>query len=231
MNKAPSYKIIIPFVAAYTLCLFLPTIDTVATFSIHLFFGAIPFGVAGLIFPAIYPLSDSLTEVYGKSITYYVVASCYIVVIFFSLTNDFLLFHSDKQGMYSFMLAPSMALTIAGPISYGLASIINITLISKLKIYTRGAHFVIRSFLCSAISGAMMSVIVQPIVFYQQDIQYIFKITLGTWLIKLIVTIPFVYLAKMLVILYRYTDGVDADLYNKSFASNQYQEVDNEQVV
>ena len=72
MSTTPSYKVIVPFSAIYALCLFLPTIDALATTSFTLFSFTTNFSIAILIFPAIYPLADSLTEVYGKAVSYYV---------------------------------------------------------------------------------------------------------------------------------------------------------------
>lgn len=219
MDKTPSYKIIAPFAAIYALCLFLPTIDALATASFQLFSFTCSFNVVTLIFPAIFPLADSLTEVYGKEVSYYVTMLCYLIIISFSLINNFLLSYVDNKELYDFIIKPSLVITIAGPISYVITSFFNINFIYKLKIKMRNAHFIFRSFLCSAISGLIMSFIVQSALNYQYGFKQFFQSFVSIFLIKLLVTIPYVYLAKLLVIIYRYVDNIEVDEYNKKLAS------------
>lgn len=219
MSQTPSYKIIAPFAAVYTLCLFLPTIDALAIASFNLFSYTYKFNVVTLIFPAIFPLADSLTEVYGKKVSYYVTLICYISIISFSLINNYLLSHIDNTHLYEFIIKPSIVVTIAGPISYGITSFLNIHFIYKLKIKMRNTHFVFRSFLCSAISGFIMSLIVQSALYYQHSLNNFFQTFVSIVLIKLIVTIPYVYLAKFLVMVYRYVDNIDVHEYNKTLAT------------
>ena len=66
MTKTPSFKIAVVIVSLYELCLFMPTIDITATYDIKVFSTLLSFSLAGLVFPIIYPLADSVTEVYGK---------------------------------------------------------------------------------------------------------------------------------------------------------------------
>lgn len=219
MNKIPSYKILVPFVAIYTLCLFIPTIDTVAIKSITLFSYKISFNVAVLIFPAIYPLGDSLTEVYGRQVAYYVSISCYIVIISFSLINNFLLSNIDDIKLYQFIVQPSLIITIAGPISYLVTCFININLIYKLKIKMRQKHFIFRCFLCSSISGFITSLIVQLSLNYKYGFNYFFKIFLTIFILKVVVTMFYIYLAKILVVWYRYVDDLNPEVHNKGLAT------------
>ena len=146
MKSEPSFKIMVPFAAIYTLCLFLPTVDMLAIYTVNLWFFSFPFGVAALIFPAIYPLSDSITEVYGKNVAYYTITVCYIAIVALSLINNLLLSSADNHDLYDFLLKPSLLKTTVGPIAYILTSYINVKLISKLKMKMRGRHFAIRSF-------------------------------------------------------------------------------------
>lgn len=219
MDPTPSYKIIAPFAAIYALCLFIPTIDALATVSCTLFSFKISFNVATLIFPAIYPLSDSITEVYGKKISYDLSILCYVVIISFSLINNYLLSQTDNKQLYNFIMKSSLIVTIAGPISYMLTSYININCIYKLKIKMRNTHFILRSFLSSAISGFIMSMIVQGALYYQDGFEVFLHIFLTIFMVKIIITVPYVYLAKLLVILYRYIDGIEFEKYNTNLAS------------
>lgn len=175
--------------------------------------------MATLIFPVIYPLSDSITEVYGKSISYYISALCYVVIILFSLINNLLLSQIDNKQLYDFIVKSSLIVTIAGPISYIITSYININCVYKLKMKMRNAHFILRSFLSSAISGFIMSMIVQGALYYQAGFEMFLKMFLTIFVVKIIVTVPYVYLAKLLVILYRYIDGIEFEKYNKNLAS------------
>ena len=216
MNSGPSFKVMVPFVTIYTLCLFLPAIDMLATYTVHLFFCSLTFGVAALIFPAIYPLSDSITEVYGKKVAWYVVIACYVPAVIISLINNLLLSSADNHHLYDFLLKPSMAITIMGPIAYIVTSWINVKLISRLKMKMRGKHFSIRSFVCSGLSETITSLIVLPVVFYQQGLHYTTSLYIGSVLVKMLITIPFVFIARMLVGIYRRVDEINEPLYNTS---------------
>lgn len=208
MNSGPGFKIMVPFTTIYTLFLFLPAIDMLATYTIHWFTFSMTFGVAALIFPAIYPLSDSITEVYGKKTAYYTVIACYIPAVIISFINNLLLASAENHHLYDFLLKPSLAITIMGPIAYILTSYINVKLISKLKMKMRGKHFMIRSFVCSGLSEAITSMIVLPVIFFDHGWPYITHIYVGSVFIKTLITIPFVLLARLLVSIYRHVDGI-----------------------
>ncbi len=217
MNSGPSFKVMVPFTTIYTLCLFLPAIDMLATYTINLFSLPITIGVAALIFPAIYPLSDSITEVYGKKTAWYVVTACYVPAVTLSFINNALLSTADNHQLYDFLLKPSLALTIVGPIAYILTSYMNVGLISRLKMKMRGKHFVIRSLICSGLSGAITSLIVLPVIFFDHGLPYITSIYMGSVITKILITIPFVCLARILVGIYRLVEGKKVLPFNADF--------------
>lgn len=214
MNVHPSFKIMAPFVTVYTLCLFLPAIDMLATYTVHFFSCSLTFGVAALIFPAVYPLSDSITEVYGKKVAWYIVMACYIPAVSISVINHALLSSAENHHLYDFLLTPSLLITITGPIAYVLTSWINVRLISKLKMKMRGKHFAIRSFVCSGVSETITSLVVIPFVFHKQGLHYITHLYVGSVLVKILVTIPFVWIARVLVGIYRAVDGITEPPYH-----------------
>ena len=208
MNSGPSFKVMVPFTTIYTLCLFLPSIDALATYTVNVFFYSMTVGVAALIFPVIFPLSDSITEVYGEKVAYYTVMACYVPAVAISFVNNALLSSADNHHLYDFLLKPSLLITVMGPIAYISTSYINVRLISKLKMKMRGKHFIIRSFVCSGLSGAITSLIVLPVTFFDHGIQYITSIYIGSVLIKMLITIPFVFIARILVWIYRQVDVI-----------------------
>ena len=214
MDSSPSFKVMVPFVTIYTLCLFLPAIDMLATHTIHLFFFSLTFGIAALIFPAIYPLSDSITEVYGKKVAYFVVLACYAPAVVISLLNNALLSSADNHDLYDFLVKPSLAITTMGPIAYIFTSYINVRLISKLKMLMRGKHFALRSLVCSGLSETTTSLIVLPVIFYHHGLPYLTNIFIGSVLVKILVTLPFVLIARVLVGIYRRVDGIHEAPYN-----------------
>ncbi len=152
MNVTPSYKVSMTIAAIYAIVLFVPTIDVLAMRSINLRGMHILYNLAVFIFSACYTLSDSVTEVYGKKVSYYLAISSYVVVVLFSFLNNFLVSISINYKLYSFLFQPSLTLTILGPIGYFTTSFINIKLLSKLKAKMLGRHFIFRSFICSGIS-------------------------------------------------------------------------------
>ena len=214
MSSCPSFKVLVPFVTVYTLCLFLPAIDMLATYTVDLRFFSLTFGVAALIFPAIYPLTDSITEVYGKKTAWYIVIACYIPAVIISLINNVLLSCANNHHLYDFLLKPSMAITVMGPIAYIVTSFINVKLISKLKMKMRGKHFSIRSFICSGCSETITSLVVLPVVFHEQGLEYTAALYVGSVLIKMLITIPFVFIARLLVGIYRQVDDKHELPYN-----------------
>ncbi len=214
MHSGPSFKVMVPFVTIYTLCLFLPSIDTLAAYTVNVFSFSMTVGVAALIFPVIFPLSDSITEVYGEKVAYYTVMACYVPAVAISFVNNALLSSADNHHLYDFLLKPSLLITVMGPIAYVSTSYINVRLISKLKMKMRGKHFAIRSFVCSGLSGAITSLIVLPVTFFDHGFQYITSIYIGTVLIKMLITIPFVCIARILVWIYRQVDLIHEDPFN-----------------
>ncbi|MBA2649821.1 MAG: VUT family protein [Legionella sp.] len=220
MNHSPSYIVIVPFAALYTLLLFIPTIDALALMEISLFGYKLNFSMAALLFPAIFPMSDSLTEVYNKKIAYHVVFSCYVILIIFSLIHYLLLSNTENKGLYEFILTPSLIITTSGTFSYIITSCLNINLINKLKIKMRSRHFIFRSLVCSSISGFIMSLIVQFSLNYKNGLYYFINIFISTCIIKLMVTIPYVYMAKFFVIIYRYVDGIEPEIFNKNLTAS-----------
>lgn len=220
MNTGPSYKVIIPVASVYVILLFIPTIDIGATYSINLLFFSLPFSIASFIFPAIYPLSDSITEVYGKKIAYYLVGSCYIVTISFSFLNNYMLSISENYDLYSFMVKNSILITTIGPIAYFSTSVLNVKLLSRLKYKMRGQHFILRSLVCSSISELMISFMIYPFIFYDKGITFIILVSIGTSIIKIILTFPMVFIAKVLVMVYQYIDGIKITPYHQGLADH-----------
>lgn len=81
----------------------------------------------------------------------------------------------------------------------------------------RGKHFIIRSFICSGISDILLSLIVLPVIFSYKDFYYLVNLCIGTILTKIIITIPFVMMARVLVFLFRKIDDIGIKAYNISF--------------
>lgn len=218
MDTNPSYKVIIPVASIYVILLFIPTIDIGATYNLNLLFFSLTFSIASFIFPAIYPLADSITEVYGKKVTYYMVGACYIVTILFSFLNNYMLSISESYESYSFMIKNSILITIIGPIVYFSTSVVNVKLLIHLKYKMHGQHFMLRSLVCSSLSELIASFMIYPFIFYNKGVTYIFLISIGTSMIKIIVTFPMILIARILVMIYRNVDGIKVTAYHKGFA-------------
>ena len=104
-----------------------------------------------------------------------------------------------------------------GPIAYIVTSYLNVGLISRLKMKMRGKHFALRSFVCSGLSEAITSLIVLPVTFYNQGWHYIVNIYAGSVIVKVLITIPFVLMARWLVSIYRQVDGISEQPYHVDF--------------
>jgi len=68
-----------------------------ATYTINFFSFPITIGVAALIFPAIYPLSDSITEVYGKKTHAMSLPLVMFLPVIISFINNGLLAAADNH--------------------------------------------------------------------------------------------------------------------------------------
>ena len=217
----PSYKIAIPIAALYAIILFAPTIDIAAIDNFNLHFFILPVTITSFYFPLVYPLSDSITEVYGKKVAYNLTIWGYIFAVAFSFLNNLLLSFAANRELYSFLFQTSLALTIIGPVGYIVTTVFNVKLLSKLKVKMRGKHFIFRSLLCSQVSEIIISVIVFPVVFYGYSIKFIALSMLGTSIVKFIFTIPMVLIARGCVAVYRYVDNIYEEPFNKTFLSQK----------
>jgi hypothetical protein len=140
-----------------------------ATKLVNLFGLTLPGGI--VIFPLLYVLNDTLTEVYGFTASRYVIwvaMICNLLVsgILFAITflPPAVPWSNDEAFKNIFSLSPLVF--SASIISYLIGESINATVIASLKIKMRGRFFVFRALFSTIIGAFLETTIFCIVVFY-----------------------------------------------------------------
>lgn len=153
------------------------------------------FAASGLIFPLGFLLASIITEVYGFTLAGRIIWAQLLCQVSFILTvNLFVLLPSPNDSVTSlhyFSLYHNLwHVLIASTTAVIVAYFINDMIISKLKIYLSGDHFIMRFMFSNAISAAILVCISYPINFYGlYPLNRIAIIALNTWVYKVIIAV------------------------------------------
>jgi queuosine precursor transporter len=163
------------------------------------------------LFPAVYLISDILTEVYGyaqarsviwMTILCRVIAACAVCIILqFPPAPDF-----KNEAAYQLVLSASMRMSLVAVIAMFAGDVCNNYILAKLKIWNKGKHLWFRFIASTIIGESINSVFAITLAFYDvlTVTQIIEAIVVGTFaksaweIIALPVTYPIVrYLKKV----------------------------------
>ncbi|WP_150468516.1 VUT family protein [Francisella sp. SYW-9] len=205
INKTPNVYVIVFIMPILTFIIFLPTIDIGAT--IHIL-NTFIVSVAAIYFSLNYPLIDSITEVYGRRISYLLILIVFIIFIFFSLINDFLLSQSYEYKKYAYIYDKSVILTIIGAFIFLGSSFLNIYIFGYIRYKLKRYPYIIRTLLISTFLEIIVSAIVYPLCFYNKSWHFILSIMISNTLIKVLLSMPGAFISKILVVLYLALDKV-----------------------
>ena len=201
-----------------TLLLFIPSITMKRMVQI----GPMQVSLAILFFPLVYSIADSITEVYKKNISIFVLSSCYLVSLVFSL----LLMGSvslpfpdgfNNKDVYYTVFHQGPWVVIVGFLSVGLSMYVNINLISKWQMKLRGRHFILRSIVASSVGELIVTGIGYPLIWMKLD-QSLLMIMMNAYLIKVLYSIVAAIPARIIVFLLRVVDGKKDENYNVELA-------------
>lgn len=181
------------------------------------------FAASGLIFPLGFLLASVITEVYGFTLAGRIIWVQLLCQIFFILTvNLFVLLPSQNDSataLHYFNLYHNLwHVLIAGTTALITAYFMNDIIMSKLKIYLSGNHFIMRFITSNAIGTAILVCISYPINFYGlYSINHIAVIAFNTWIYKMIMAVMLFPLALLLSSIIKRIEKLDYFDYGISY--------------
>ena len=220
-----SKKIIFPRMLSFVLIflsilLFIPNITMFRLIQI----GNFQESLAILFFQLVYSIAGSLNEVYGKANAMYLLLLCYVVSLFFSIVlmlSCYLPYPADflNRNTYDLIFRKGPYVILIGIFSVSLSMVVNVKLMSKLKVKMRDRHFIIRSVVSSSIGEIIITGIAYPLLFLRLDVSTL-MLMLNAYLFKVAYSIVGAYPAKLLVFLMRRIDGINGNDFSKEFQEN-----------
>lgn len=168
-------------------------------------FGSELYCASILIFPLLFPLSDALAEIYGpgiaKNMIWYT-AICELVFVI--LTNAAIHLPSPAnwhhQAEYNFLVGGYFHILIANVTAMILSFYLNVHLLSKWKILTRGKYYYLRSLGATAIGEVAYTIITNLIAYTNTlPVTDIINIIISDYCFKLIYSAIIAYPAALLV--------------------------------
>lgn len=186
--------------------------------------------LAIFFFPMVYSIADAITEKYGQEEAIFILISCYLASLFFSFTlmlSCYLPFPADFKNpqVYETLFKKGPYVILVGLVSVGLSMLVNIRLMSKLKLKMRNKHFIIRSIISSSIGELIVTCLAYPLIFMSMNVNVI-HLMLNAYLFKVVYSIFAAFPAKFLVFLLRYVDGDERSEFNADFlTSSQIEQV------
>lgn len=181
------------------------------------------FAASGLIFPLGFLLASVITEVYGFTLAGRIIWVQLLCQISFILTvNLFVLLPSPTDSvtaLHYFNLYHNLwHVLIAGTTALIAAYFMNDIIMSKLKIYLSGNHFIMRFIISNAIATAILVCISYPINFYGlYPVDQIAVIAFNTWIYKMVMAVILFPLALFLSSLIKRIEKLDYFDYGISY--------------
>ncbi len=180
--------------------------------------------LAIFFFPLVYSIADALTEKYGQGNTIFILLSCYLISLCFSIIlmlTCYLPFpvEFNHPEVYSVLFKRGPYVILVGLLSVSLSMWVNIRFMSALKLKMRNKHFVVRSIISSSIGELIVTCLAYPLIFMPLD-KHVVIMMINAYLFKVIYSVVAAFPAKFLVFLFRYVDGDERQEFNKNFQIN-----------
>jgi uncharacterized integral membrane protein (TIGR00697 family) len=165
--------------------------------------------------PPYFILADIVAEIYGPKIAKIMVIFAFIFQIIFAIFAQFIIransptnaLHNDS---YYFVFNPLFKLSLESFIAYYVSGIINIKIISKLKVKLQGEKYWLRSLFSSTVSEALYSgIAILSMEIFSLSSSYILKAIIASYIVKLIFSlVTMIPCQKLVSFLKKYT-GID----------------------
>jgi len=183
--------------------------------------GPIEESVAILFFPFVYSIADSITEVYGRKKTFFVLIVCYILSLLFSIIIMIAIHLPSPPGWqyqeaFNIVFSKGPWVMFAGILSVGASMYVNVKLMSSLRHKLRGRHFIVRSMISSSIGELIVTGIAYPLIFFSTN-NSLLNLMISAYIFKLAYSIVGAFPARFLVFLLREFDGTKREIFNKDF--------------
>lgn len=205
------YSVILMFLGVL---LFIPNITMFRIVQI----GGFQESLAIFFFPFVYSIAGSITEVHGKENALFVLISCYIISLFFSIAlmlSCYLPFPDGSENIdaYKTLFMKGPYIILVGMFSVGISMFVNIKLMDKLRISWRNQHFIVRSLLSASIGEFIVTILAYPLIFLTIN-QNLIYLMINAYLFKVAYSCFGAIPAKFLVYLMRRIDLDNLDTYN-----------------
>jgi uncharacterized integral membrane protein (TIGR00697 family) len=124
-------------------------------------FGSIILPGPPFIFPLTYAISDVVAELYGPQIAKQLIVLSLVGEVLFALIVKLIIYLPSPtmwphEQAYMVVLDPIFSFTLAGIVAVSVSSWVNVNVLLKLKILTRGQGFWWRSIASSAVGGLVL---------------------------------------------------------------------------
>lgn len=160
------------------------------------------------VFPLLFPLNDSITEILGSRISYFMIFSIIVCEFLFSyITYSLAILPSPQnwqnQEIYPLLTSGFLHIAIADSISLFIGFITNTYVLDKWGIRLFGSSFFMRSLGCTAIGELLFTISTNLITFHyysQANLLETSNIIISDYLFKMIysfgICVPNAYLVK-----------------------------------
>lgn len=172
--------------------------------------GPLKESLAIFFFPLIYSIADAITEVHGMKRAMFIIFACYFISMFFSIILMLSCYIPYPPGFknqfaYDLIFHKGPNIILAGFISVSISMLVNIKLMSKLKLKYRNKHFIFRSFISSSIGELIVTGLGYPLIFLKLDYSLLI-LMINAYLFKVCYSFIGAYPAKIIVFLMKFFD-------------------------
>lgn len=165
--------------------------------------------------PPYFILADIVAEIYGPKTAKLMVLFAFVFQILFAIFAQLIIRAPspliDKYNeAYYFVFSPLFKLSLESFIAYYVSGIINVQIISKLKVKLQGKRYWLRSFFSSTISEALYSgIAILSMEIFTLSPSYILKAIIASYVIKLIFSLVVMFPCQKLVTFLKKYTGID----------------------
>ncbi|NNM58632.1 MAG: queuosine precursor transporter [Legionellales bacterium] len=209
MNKISKYPFIL--LAIYIGCILI----TVSLANRLVIFMGVTEAGGIFVFPLMFPILDIMGEVYGYSYPRLFIWLGVAIEFFFSITTILVSAMPSPSGFvyaesYHHVFDPTLRYVFSGLVGTICGEFINVYLLAKWKIRTKGRFFIARSFISTAIGQGFLSFIVINLMFLgKMSYQELLSIAFNGWLFKMVFAFIYVIPAWYVVAYLKNIDKVD----------------------
>jgi uncharacterized integral membrane protein (TIGR00697 family) len=179
-----------------------------------------------IIWPLVYIIDDCLTEVYGYKKARWVMWITLLSNAIIVLLLQFVCWLPsavvwEYESAFNTIFSATPRIFLATVVSFFLGSTINATIISKMKVYSKGKYFKLRAILSTIIGVAVESAVFFIIAFYGElSLITIGKISFDSWILMICFEMLVLPVTCKVIRYLKYKDGID--VYDNNINYNPF---------